>query len=110
MSEHTKEPWQAVGTVVFMGANEGGFDIRDCPSPEANARRIVVCVNACAGIPTEKLARIAHAIGARASELMARAEQRDELLATLEYLKLHRLWINSHAKAIIESAIVKVKK
>ena len=36
--------------------------------------------------------------------------QENELLKTLEYLKRHRLWINSHAKAVIESAIEKAKK
>lgn len=46
----------------------------------------------------------------RARDRIAELEQqRDELLAALEYLKLHRLWSNSHAKAIIESAIAKVK-
>jgi hypothetical protein len=35
--------------------------------------------------------------------------KRDELLATLEYLKLHKLWINSHAKAVIESTIIKAQ-
>lgn len=36
--------------------------------------------------------------------------QRDELLSALKYLQEHRLWINSHAKAVIESAIAKVAK
>lgn len=31
------------------------------------------------------------------------------LLDALKYLSLHKLWINSHAKAIIEAAIAKVK-
>jgi len=45
---------------------------------EATARRIVACVNACAGIPTEALdAGVLHDIG---DEL----QQRDELLATLK--------------------------
>ena len=35
--------------------------------------------------------------------------KRDELLAALEYLQQHKLWINSHAKAVIEAAIAKVK-
>lgn len=47
-------------------------------------RRHSACVDACRGIPTEKLDGIAHAIGERASELIARAEQRDELLAALQ--------------------------
>lgn len=55
MNAHTKEPWEADGTLVFMGNNEGGFDIWYCPVPEANARRIVACVNACVGIPNNML-------------------------------------------------------
>jgi hypothetical protein len=42
MTEHTKEPWRHHGTTVILGDNEGGFDIRYCPSPEENARRIVL--------------------------------------------------------------------
>ncbi len=34
--------------------------------------------------------------------------ERDELLTAMKYLQEHRLWINSHAKAVIESAIAKV--
>ena len=37
-------------------------------------------------------------------------EKQDELIKTLEYLKLHRLWVNSHAKAVIESALEKAKQ
>ena len=33
--------------------------------------------------------------------------ERDDYRAALEYIKLHRLWINSHAKAIVESALAK---
>jgi hypothetical protein len=51
---HTPEPWENSGTVVYLG-NDGEFDLANCPSPEANARRIVACVNACAGSSTEWL-------------------------------------------------------
>ena len=44
MSGHTSGPWEADGTLIFMrppnGELGGGFDIRDCPKPEANARLI----------------------------------------------------------------------
>lgn len=56
--KHTAEPWKHMETRVYLG-NEGGFDLCDAPSPEANARRIVACVNACAGIETEKLEAVA---------------------------------------------------
>lgn len=54
MSAHTPEPWSADGSVIYLG-KEGGFDLRDCPNPEANARRIVACVNACKGLEIDVL-------------------------------------------------------
>lgn len=66
MREHTKEPWN-VGVVLVSGYNATA--ILDCDGDEvcnmgtsllnedANATRIVACVNACAGIPTEALER-----------------------------------------------------
>lgn len=44
MSEHNETPWYANGPAVYMGA-DGGFSLRCCPNPEANARHIVHCVN-----------------------------------------------------------------
>lgn len=34
--------------------------------------------------------------------------QRDELLKALMYLNQHKLWVNTHAKSVIESAMAKV--
>lgn len=114
---HTKEPW-AIGrddrpgmqwnnhivslndqnqTICFMShdntpENEEG---------EANAQRIVACVNACAGIQTEHLERC-NAIGAVDEILAERNElkkQRDELLAALECVLTTR---NAEAKASME--------
>lgn len=55
--QHTPEPWKHVGQGDIIGANNDDAcaaylrtDIGD-----ANARRIVACVNACAGIPTASL-------------------------------------------------------
>lgn len=64
----------------------------------ANARRIVACVNACAGISTEKLeenaadpiAGIFGRMAAREGQRADKAEsQRDELLAALKECKLY---------------------
>lgn len=60
--EHTPEPWKigAYGMVVARGEH-GGIVIADVPrtdgdpAAEANARRIVACVNAFAGISTEAI-------------------------------------------------------
>ncbi len=58
MMEHTKEPWS-------YPSDEGARRItnmetiiawkRECGFTDADARRIVACVNACEGVPTEQL-------------------------------------------------------
>jgi hypothetical protein len=71
MSEHTKEPWIVIdfdphhGTYIEDEHGETICDlyvidrITDKPiqqnNAEANARRIVACVNTCEGIDTERL-------------------------------------------------------
>ena len=61
VDEHTPEPWSAdwtkqQGTVVgSMWEKDSGLTITANPSTNENARRIVACVNACAGIPTAAL-------------------------------------------------------
>lgn len=66
MSEqHTQEPWKFIdvigGCSVYAGRREV---LRYSFSPDAenkaNARRIVACVNACAGIPTDDLEMSPH--------------------------------------------------
>jgi hypothetical protein len=74
MSEHTKEPWRLVrheinGRLIRLeiygpeGCGRGGHPIAVMPSGftrlEEDARRIMACVNACAGWPTEKLEEVA---------------------------------------------------
>lgn len=39
-SKHTPGPWVAHETLVLFPKNAGGFDIRNCPNPESNARLI----------------------------------------------------------------------
>lgn len=60
---HTAEPWRVEGNKLIEGPTPG-FGIgsvyassfgADTAEMEANARRIVSAVNACAGIPTEAL-------------------------------------------------------
>lgn len=71
----TSESWKCHGSVVLIP--NGGFDVRNCPDPESLARRIVACVNACAGVSTEALEKQ----GGKAIHAMA---QRDYLLAALK--------------------------
>ena len=87
MTGHTKEPWEVqpyveCGAVYIVGSDLGGLvagahswpteiDRGDTARVEANARRIVDCVNAFAGIP-DPSAYIAAARGMReALELLS---------------------------------------
>lgn len=61
---HTPEPWHAPGLGEIHSADHGDiaqicFAVNDegACGTEADARRIVACVNACAGIPTDDLER-----------------------------------------------------
>ena len=83
--QHTKEPWNGKNIPLTASALERvGFYIVFTNNPatkdeaEANARRIVACVNACAGISTETLE--AMPAGPSAIE-----RQREQLLAATQY-------------------------
>lgn len=92
---HTPEPWHAGDNSTIIYANDGFavanatvFHGRSEPDTSvANARRIVACVNACAGIPTERLEAM-HRGPADLMPMYARLEQqRDELLTICEELQ-----------------------
>ena len=78
MSEqHTKEPWKVSGTEHIVAG--GNYVVAlDC-KPE-DARRIVACVNACAGLSTQCLEET----GGGVEHYIAVIKQRDDLLAALE--------------------------
>ena len=80
---HTKEPWRSHSSVVTLN-NQGGFDLRGAPNAEENAARIVACVNACAGIPIEKLTQVENSPAPIFDLLLQTAKQRDELLVALK--------------------------
>lgn len=92
MSKHTPEPWfddrathdQPYQNIKILGDENRGICwlwIDDAPVDDwnaeqrANAKRIVTCVNACAGMedPAEEIAEL--------------KRQRDELLAVLNYAR-----------------------
>lgn len=88
MAQHTKEPWvydaslpagvysdDVTGSII---ATCEGFGLAPRPGEEraANARRIVACVNACAGIPTGALEAIA-ALPERVTRLMTLRDRAD---------------------------------
>ena len=107
MSEHTKEPWRvaeesfdndgihesvirglddraAIAVTLEFGPNNPGMR-------EANARRIVACVNAFAGISTENIEEnkpLAEVLRWLNERIRMAEQQRDKLLAALESLLL----------------------
>lgn len=85
MSEHTKEPWRHVGQGDIVGANDDdvcAVYFHSQRPVDANARRIVACVNACAGISTEKLEGPGMLVNIPDDHNII--AQRDELLARLQ--------------------------
>ena len=97
-SKHTPEPWEfgygqtrEFGMCLGIGLNSvPDWHVVAVVSPadsvnhadEANARRIVACVNACAGIETGHLEK--YGLPDFAQKISDLREQRDELLAALK--------------------------
>lgn len=88
--QHTPEPWEvsafgdglhAHNIPICQFFNKCGDDY---PNREANARRIVACVNACVGIPNEQLECDNVAFVKIFNERNALKKQRDALLALLQ--------------------------
>lgn len=90
--QHTPEPWE-------VSALGGGLHANDVPicqffndcgddfqNHEANARRIVACVNACAGIPNEQLECDNIEFVRIFNERNHLKQQRDELHKALQYI------------------------
>lgn len=97
-NKYTPEPWRTDAECGFpqdIHDSKGNLFLR-CGSGfdneiygEANARRIVACVNACAGFSTETLELIASVGGMqhKMTATAAVASQRDELLSDLAEAK-----------------------
>ncbi|WP_328222342.1 hypothetical protein [Aeromonas caviae] len=85
MSKHTPEPWQAhqdASGDVFISSAETSLHIAEIGSEDddtaiPDARRIVACVNACRGLPTDELEQkgLVAAVGTQMLEL---EQQRDD--------------------------------
>lgn len=103
MSQHTKEPWEwhaqgDANAYVLLTSDKKwviGFIQNGGllpPTQEANARRIVACVNACAGFSTEVIEIIVRAGGMqhKMTATAAVAAQRDDLLAALKQYGQHQ--------------------
>ncbi|WP_323063509.1 hypothetical protein [Aeromonas jandaei] len=100
MKQHNNEPWSAVEVtkdedqLIKIRASNGAniarlwIDVDDkhfSDEQRENARRIVACVNACSGLPTDELEQkgLVAAVG---TQLLEADELRNELLTTLEAL------------------------
>lgn len=70
--KHTPEPWEAISPcpgeccwhIQPVGATEWHEQINQPEMSEADAKRIVACVNACEGISTETLTNYVFAVKA----------------------------------------------
>lgn len=87
-NKHEREPWVLGGCSGRMVTTPSGYVgdgyIADVDTKD-NARRIVACVNACRGLPTDELEQkgLVAAVGTQLLEL---EQQRDGLLVALEEL------------------------
>ena len=121
---HTKEPWSfsPAENGLEWGVEAGKWGVAICAdapgdgTSEANARRIVACVNACAGIPTDQLeSGEARYVRNELADIYALEKRRDELLAALEKgghsLREISLWDKTTAKdvAMAKAAYAEVK-
>ena len=99
MTNHSPTPWRiaadmrGIGNTPVHGIETAdGKPVANCgdwKDAQANARRILACVNACAGIETSGLQQ--HALGVigaeHSQELANLKKQRDELLEVLKYCR-----------------------
>lgn len=91
-TDHTPEPLHymplpaADGTFMVLGGQGQDYGLVASCTTEEDARRIVACVNACAGISTENLEDNKPIIEL-ANAYNVALRQRDELLAALEYIR-----------------------
>lgn len=123
--EHTKEPWRTDADCGFPGDVMADKEIvarttiTEHSNAEANARRIVACVNACSEISTATLETVGLDVGI---ELVKLRQQRDELLAELVIMTDHYCslvnsgdagnWDCENEPVVIQSraTVAKVKK
>ena len=112
---HTPEPWSydlsdGCDLRIYSETNSNiVYGCGCCGSPnceDADARRIVACINACAGISTEQLECPGGNVAKVAGRLM---KQRDELLAALTEIAELDILKYHHAYAIAKGAIEEIE-
>jgi hypothetical protein len=116
MSEHTPEPWDGKEIpLTAAGLARTGLGIVYTNHPataaeaEANARRIVACVNACEGIPTEVLEQMPSGPASLLPMYARLEQQRDKLLAALTEIAELDILKYHHAYAIAKGAIEEIE-
>lgn len=87
MSKHTPEPWVRGDRLLDIVSSKGNLVARlagtvgKCEIEDANLRRIVACVNACRGLPTDELEQkgLVAAVGTQllASDDRAEGQERE---------------------------------
>lgn len=100
-SKHTPEPWAVKGAAIRTADGIGidviaTMQVSNQPFWDEDARRIVACVNACAGMTNEQIDNVCMISGSllnRFGEQMAYLgqveKQRDELLAAIEAMAIN---------------------
>lgn len=112
MSDHTKEPWSVAGIademIVAKVSELAHAHIATIHHNGNDSRRIVACVNACRGLPTDELEQkgLVAAVG---TQLLDVEQQRDELLAALKEIAGCDPHHQSSAGTIARAAIAKAK-
>lgn len=85
---HTREPWSLINRCVIVDQDGDGIASTHARCfAEANASRIVACVNACSGIPTEDLGTPPSITEYISDQADGAVEQRDELAAALREIE-----------------------
>lgn len=97
MTAHTPEPWEAYSVLVrtkITAEDPAGWLLADCQATGSrsieNARRIVACVNACAGISTENLEQnrqLKEGLQGLNERIREAEQQRDVLLKALQSIQ-----------------------
>lgn len=100
---HTKEPWSCNEFGYIYAGNPQFIVGHISQDAESNARRIVACVNACAGLPIDKLDVL---VGSSINELK---QQNAELVEALESALESRLDIDYSRDGSIYTMLSKAK-
>jgi len=131
MREHTKEPWRIgrfTGPASYEEARElcgamdvvadtddGPYVLASCNinfpnDARANARRIVACVNACAGIPTGMLEAAGQSAVIALRQVDELVAERNALLAALKVIAWNAdMYLPATIRQVATEAIAQVK-